>query len=121
IFLEKTAYKVTAIKITFDTHVVKDYIAIDAIAISDSSDPITVDINITEEVNSDYIPIALDSNVNTVYNELRPLLSPNGNTLFFSRQNSPENTGGLNDDEDIWISKRDTTTGNWMKAENVGR
>lgn len=120
-FVERTPYKVKAIKITFDTHVVKDYIAIDAIAISDSSDPIPVEINITEEVNNDYIPVALDSNVNTIYNELRPLLSPDGNTLFFSRQNSPANTGGLNDDEDIWISKRDTTTGNWMKAENVGR
>ena len=121
LFIEKTPYKISALKIVFDTEAINGLIGVDAIAISDSTDPITVDINITEDINNDYIPIALDSNVNTTYNELRPILSPDGNSLFFSRQNSPDNTGGEKDDEDIWISKRDTTTGNWLLAENVGR
>ena len=121
VFIEMTPYKVKALKIVADIEVVKESIGIDAIAISDSRDPITVDINLAEDINNDYIPVALDSNVNTTYNELRPLLSPDGSTLFFSRQNSPENIGGEADDEDIWISKRDSATGNWLLAENIGR
>lgn len=121
LFVEQTSYKITSLKVVFNAGVVDGYIGIDAIAVSDSSDPITVDINITEEINNDYIPVALDSNVNSIFNELRPLLSEDGNALFFSRQNHPGNTRGTRDDEDIWMSKRDSVTGNWLKAENVGR
>lgn len=120
LFIERTTYKVAAIKITFEGKVIDDYYSVDAVGISDSKDPITVQINVAENINNDYIPVALDSNVNTIYNELRPLISPDGQALYFSRQNSPENVGGVNDDEDIWMSKRDTTTGLWKKAENVG-
>jgi len=120
LFVEKTPYEVAALKIVFDGKVIDDYFSVDAVAISDSRDPITVEINITDDINNDYIPIALDSNVNTIYNELRPLISPDGNNLYFSRQNSPENVGGVNDDEDIWVAKRDTASGLWQKAENVG-
>lgn len=120
LFIEMTDYKVAAIKIEFNGQVINDYYSIDAIGISDSKDPITVQINVAEDINNDYIPVALDSNVNTIYNELRPLISPDGQSLYFSRQNSPENVGGIKDDEDIWISKRDTATGLWKKAKNVG-
>ncbi len=121
LFIDETAYKVKALRLEFDCSVTKDFIGIDAIAISDSRDPITVDINITDEINNDYIPVALDSNVNTIYNELKPIISPDGSKLFFSRQNHPENTGGESDDEDVWMSQRDTTTGEWTKAVNVGQ
>ena len=121
LFIDKTSYQVTALKIEIDGSTIGGYFGIDAIGISDSREPITVDINISDEIDSDYLPIALDSNVNTEYNELRPLISPDGKQLFFSRQNDPENTGGDEDDEDIWVSNRDSVTGNWGKAQNIGK
>ena len=120
-FFDKTPYEVAAIKITVDGNLLTGHFGIDAIGISDSKEPIAVEINITDEINNDYVPIALSSNVNSEYNELRALIAPESNTLFFSRQNHPENMGGVKDDEDIWYSERDSTRGDWKKAVNAGK
>ena len=120
-FFDKTPYEVAALKITIKSDLLTGHFGIDAIGISDSKEPIAVEINITNEINNDYVPIALGSNVNSEYNELRPLISPEAKTLFFSRQNHPENIGGVKDDEDIWFSERDSTTGDWKKAMNAGK
>lgn len=120
-FFDKTDYKVAALKITFDNDLQTGHFGIDAIGISDSKEPITAEINITNELNNDYVPIALGPNINTEYNELRPLIAPEANTLFFSRQNHPDNIGGAKDDEDIWFAERDTVTGAWLEAKNSGR
>ena len=55
----------------------------------------------------------LPSFINSSFKEVGPLVSPDGKTLFFSRQNHPENTGGVLDFEDIWYSTRNEITGNW--------
>jgi OmpA-OmpF porin, OOP family len=62
---------------------------------------------------------ALDKNVNSEYDELNPLLSPDGKTLYFSRRNHPENVGGVSDKEDIWFSELDAS-GQWQLARNMG-
>ena len=121
IFIDPTDFEVSALKIVVEGRVLQGHFGIDAVAISESKEPISVDIRISGEIANDYVPVALDSNVNTEYNELKPLLSPDGNTLYFSRQNHPENIGGIGDDEDIWFSLRDSTTGNWTLAQNIGR
>ena len=120
-FFDKTPYKVTSLKVTIDGKLLTGHFGLDAIGVSDSKEPITVQINVTDDLNNDYVPIALDTNINTEYNELRPLISPEGNTLFFSRQNHPENMGGVKDDEDIWFSEKDSLTGNWQEAKNIGK
>ncbi len=43
--------------------------------------------------------------VNSPYDEQNPVLSPDGRTLFFTRSNHPENTGGKKDPGDIWFSR----------------
>ncbi len=118
---DETPYEVAALKLVINGKVINGYFGIDAIGISDSADPISIEINITDEINNDYVPVALDSNINTPYNELRPLISPDAKTLYFSRRNSPENIGGVNDDEDIWYAERDSVNGSWKKAKNIGR
>ena len=47
------------------------------------------------------------------------MLSPDGKTLYFSRQNHPENVGGVKDKEDIWYSELDSA-GRWQLARNLG-
>lgn len=120
-FFDKTDFEVKAIKITINGEFLNGHFGIDAIGISASREPISVEINVTNEINNDYVPVALGSNINSTYNELRPLITPEANTLFFSRQNHPENTGGVKDDEDIWFAERDTTSGDWLKAKNIGK
>jgi OmpA-OmpF porin, OOP family len=119
IFMEQTKYKVAAVKLEFDGAALPDYFAIDAVAISDSNYPIIADIPKMQLLASGIVIEALDKNVNSEYNELNPLLSPDGKTLYFSRRNHPGNVGGVNDKEDIWYSELDST-GHWQLAKNMG-
>lgn len=120
VFVEKTAYKVAAVKIEFDGAAVPEYYSIDAIAISDSDIPIVATIDIPELLDAGLIIERLSDNVNSEYKEFKPLLSPDGKVLYFSRKNHPENIGGVEDSEDIWYSEKNTETGEWEKAKNIG-
>lgn len=119
IFTDQTPYKVTAIKLEFDGAALPDYFGIDAIAISDSNYPIIAEIPKLQLLASGLVIEALDQNINSEYDELNPLLSPDGKTLYFSRKNHPGNIGGVQDREDIWYSELDST-GNWQLAKNIG-
>lgn len=59
--------------------------------------------------------------VNTNLAELRPTISPDGNLLFFIRQNHPYNTkyNSVPNSQDIWFSERDTS-GKWSEAVHLG-
>ncbi len=63
-------------------------------------------------------PKPLGSNINTVYDEGCPVLSPDGNTLYFVRNRHPQNIGPANS-ADIWIAHRGTD-GGWRRAINAG-
>jgi len=119
IFFDMTPYEVHAIKIELDGKAIAGYSSIDAIGISDSNIPIEVTIHIAENLRDDLVAERLSENVNSPYSELRPLISPDGNTLFFSRRNHPDNVGGEKDMEDIWYSERNLETGEWQEAKNL--
>ncbi len=119
IFIEPTSYKVVAVKLEFDGAALPDYFSIDAVAITDSPYPVIAEIPLAALARSGVRVEALDSNVNSEYNELNPLLSPDGKTLYFGRQNHPGNVGGVKDKEDIWYSELDDD-GNWTLAKNMG-
>jgi outer membrane protein OmpA-like peptidoglycan-associated protein len=119
VFMEKTAFKVSAVKLEFDGKVLSDYFSIDAVAITDSNYPIIADIVKPELLASGLIIERLDKNVNSEYNDFNALLSPDGKTLYFSRQNHPGNVGGIKDKEDIWYSELGPD-GKWSLAKNAG-
>ncbi|GAB1445744.1 MAG: OmpA family protein [Cyclobacteriaceae bacterium] len=119
VFVEKTPYKVAAVKLEFDGAALPDYFSIDAVAISDSQYPIIANISIPELLSKGIIVERLDESVNSDYSELNPLLSPDGKTLYFSRRNHPENIGGVTDKEDIWYSELGAD-GTWTLAKNIG-
>lgn len=119
VFVEKTPYKVAALKLEFDGTALTDYFSIDAVAISDVNIPIIADISIPELLAKGLVIEQLDKNVNSDYSEMNPLLSPDGKTLYFSRKNHPDNVGGVNDKEDIWYSELGSD-GKWMLAKNMG-
>ncbi|MBT1703045.1 OmpA family protein [Chryseosolibacter indicus] len=119
IFTDQTPYKVAAVKLEFDGAALPDYFGIDAVAISDSNYPIIADIPKLKLLASGIVIEALDKNVNSEYDELNPLLSPDGKTLYFSRKGHPGNIGGVKDKEDIWFSELDSA-GQWQLAKNMG-
>lgn len=64
----------------------------------------------------------LGKTVNTVYPELRPTVSADGNLLFFICENNPRNTkySSVPNSQDIWFSEKDTVTGVWSRAVHLG-
>ncbi len=120
IIMNETPYKVAAVKVEFDGSVVPEYYSIDAIGISSSGKPTNVEVEIMDNLNSNLLAERLSNNVNSPYTEFKPLLSPDGRTLYFSRKNHPDNIGGVTDGEDIWYSEMDST-GEWKEAVNIGR
>ncbi|MDN5200440.1 OmpA family protein [Fulvivirgaceae bacterium BMA10] len=63
-------------------------------------------------------PINLGNGVNSEYEEISPVLSPDGQTLYFVRMNHPENKYKKKGSQDIWYSELDAY-GNWSKAERM--
>ena len=120
IFIDRTSYQVHALKIIMDCSKVEGYNSIDAVGISDSKEPIRIELNLPEGLNTELRSERLSENVNSPYKEIKPLISPQGDLLYFSRQNHPENVGGADDIEDIWYAEKDKTTGEWGVAKNIG-
>ena len=67
---------------------------------------------------SSFLPKNLGANINTTYDEINPVISPDGKTLFFTRVNHPENFYGEYDSEDIWYSELQPN-GEWSVAKRL--
>ncbi len=120
VFFDLTDYEVAAVKLVLHCGAVPGYNTIDAIAISNSTLPVKQEVKLVESAIVNAQPERLSETVNSIYNELKPLVTPDGKTLLFSRQYHPGNTGGEDDPEDIWFSQWDEEKGEWAEAENMG-
>lgn len=61
----------------------------------------------------------LGSNINTSYSEISPIISQDGQLLFYSIKNSPDNTGGKDDLDEIYMSERQADN-SWSRRKNIG-
>ena len=57
---------------------------------------------------------------NSYADEQNPVLSPDGQTLYFIRAHHSKNVGRKMDLGDIWYSSLDSATGNWSSPQNIG-
>ncbi len=120
LFFQETSYDIQAIKVELDGSSVPGYNSIDAIGISASNIPINVLMDLAKGVSEKVSAQKLSENVNSTYVEHSPIISPDGKKLYFSRKYHPDNVGGVDDPEDIWVSEWDEETGDWKPAVNVG-
>ncbi|WP_258100168.1 OmpA family protein [Marinoscillum pacificum] len=120
LFFDETPYEIYAIRVEIDGGAVPGYNAIDAIGVSASNLPITVLINLVPGIAQNVEADKLGANVNSQYIEHSPIISPDGKRLYFSRRYHPDNVGGVDDVEDIWVSELDEATGEWLPAKNLG-
>lgn len=112
-------FKIAGVKIIFQS--VKDIpVAIDAIGILQSDKPMEIKLSELDVVKSGMVATKLRGGVNSMYPEMGPLISPDGNTLYFSRYRDPGNVGGKDDDEDIWYAEWDAKANSWGEAKNIG-
>ncbi len=120
IYIDRTDFKVSALKLVLDCSKVPGYNGIDAIAVSPSKKKVEVEIDIPENLRENIKIDRLSSNVNSEYDETRPLIAPDGKTIYFSRKYHPDNVGGKKDENDIWYSELNTVTNEWKPAKNLG-
>lgn len=78
-----------------------------------------VEINLPDSVEEHYEKVPLDTLINTANDELTPVISADGNTLYFCRNDHPDNFGAPGF-FDIWYSERDAN-GNWLTPKNMGK
>jgi outer membrane protein OmpA-like peptidoglycan-associated protein len=119
-----TTYKIAAIKVLLNPIRIRGRNQIDAIGISDSEIPIDANINLPIPNNNPQETIMavsterLSDAVNSKYNEIMPVISADGKTLFFDRQMHPDNTVGEFVNDDIWFAEinEDQT---WKPAQRL--
>lgn len=110
---------ISYVKIVAEPSKVPGANCIDAVGISSSQEPIKLEINVHKDPK--FLPTVqfIGGTINTKYEEYSPVISPDGNTLYFARMGDPENIGGDQGDIDIWYSTKDEN-GRWTLAKNIG-
>ena len=124
--IEKTTFAVSKVSVHLNTINHPGWAQIDAIGICEEivEDKKISEITGDEElIFEEHIMFAgrkekMTGSANSSYAEAKPLLSPDGKILYFVRQNAPENTGGVNDDQDIYYS--DFINNRWTLTQNIG-
>ena len=109
-----TAFKLKSIKITLNSMRVKGYSQIDAIGVSDSEAAITKSLSLEMDPNASLIKENLGTTINSKFNEICPVVSPDGKKLYFTRWKHPDNLGSAKN-QDIWVANlKDDKT--WDRA-----
>jgi len=121
VMMDWTAFDVYAVRLMLDGSNIGALYAIDAIGITESEEPLGIEINLAENLNPNFSAELLGSGINSPYRETAPVFSPDFNTLYFARENHPNNAGGIEDPLDIWFSEFNPSTGNWTEAKNIGQ
>ncbi len=104
---------------------VEGWNCIDAIGLSPSADPVNCEINLSHDIDFVSTTEPLSANINTQYEDILPIISPDESTLFIDRKNDPSNIRNNDPNkydkicDDIYYSKK---VGNdWSLAANIGR
>ena len=116
---DRTDYKVKELRLELNTKAIEGSNQIDAIAISSSSEPIKAEeIDLLEYETDVEKPERLSVQVNSTKAERLPIISPDGQTLYFARKYHSQNIGEKNYD-DIWVAFREPDL-SWSRAVNIG-
>src|SRR5688572_3540191 len=115
-------YRTIGVVVTMNTAAVGGVNQIDAIGIADTEESfVKKELKAKQELAFDTVLENLGENVNSKFIETRPVISSDGKTLFFARQDHPKNTANKEDAQDAWYSPiMDEKTQSWGSANNLG-
>ncbi|UOQ73482.1 OmpA family protein [Hymenobacter cellulosilyticus] len=116
-------YRTVGVVVSMNTKAVEGVNQIDAIGIADVAETMVKKefVAQAEGVRFDSAMVNLGANVNSKYVDTHPVIAPDGKTLFFARQESPQNVGGANDVQDVWYSSlANAAKKTWNQAKNIG-
>ncbi|OJJ23462.1 hypothetical protein BKI52_03615 [marine bacterium AO1-C] len=117
-FPKITPYKIKSLKIFLNTQKISGYNQIDAVGISDSDVPVKAKINVSKQLDLKSKAQNLGENVNSPYDELSPIVTPDGSGMYFTRARHPRNIGKL-DKQDVWYAETRPDR-NFRLAKNLG-
>jgi outer membrane protein OmpA-like peptidoglycan-associated protein len=127
--IPRTSFKVIQLEVKLNSVDFPGWPQIDAIGISSRNDlgdiqknvlaQVIKPMNLHHESKFEGEKINIGENINSIFVETKPIISPDGKTLYFCRQRHPNNVGGKRDEGDIWYSVL-TPDGNWQEAKNIG-
>ncbi|MEM7038675.1 MAG: hypothetical protein AAF570_16940, partial [Bacteroidota bacterium] len=117
LFIEPTRYKVRYVRLELKTSAIPGFNQIDAVGLSDSRDSVKAQIHLAPNMEFTGKRQNLGAMVNSSADELCPLISPDGRTLYFTRAGHPQNIGDI-EAQDIWYSEV-RKDGSYTKAQNV--
>ncbi|MFC5408213.1 OmpA family protein [Larkinella bovis] len=118
IFPTETALSTNTVKVILSPGKVKGPNQIDAIGISGDSQPITTSINVYKDIPKDLVKENIGARVNSRGQEVAPVISPDGKTLYFTRGQHERNMGDPRN-QDVWYSTLQPN-GEWGNAVNIG-
>lgn len=110
-------FEVSTVKLEFNTANFLEEYQIDAVGITNCRDTILPKINIIPDAISEFKPEPVWQ-VNSPSSELAPVITPDGKTLYFTRDGHPENIG-QDKQQDVWYSEIDNN-GNFEIPKNIG-
>ncbi|WP_229215971.1 OmpA family protein [Dyadobacter frigoris] len=108
----------TSVKVILDPSKVAGFNQIDAIGISSGTEPIEAIINVAPSSLKDEKKENLGKAINSKGQEINPIISADGRTLYFTRADYDGNTGSPSK-QDAWVSTLDKNN-NWTEAVNLG-
>lgn len=112
-----TTFEVSSVKVVLNPIRVKGYNQIDAIGLNASAKPFELKINVYKDAPKEIIKENLGVGVNSKAQEVAPVISPDGKTIFFTRGKFEKNIGGA-ENQDVWFSTRQGEL--WGEAQNMG-
>lgn len=118
IFPKQQNLVANAVKIVMQPSKVSGFSQVDAIAISDAVKPVEAVINIAKGPLLKTQRENMGPAINSMGQEVAPIISPDGKTLFFTRGNFAGNVG-TPETQDIWYSKLNDKN-IWEPAVNMG-
>jgi outer membrane protein OmpA-like peptidoglycan-associated protein len=121
VIIPETDFEVFGIKLMIDHTRKRGQKHIDAIAISDSEEPIQVLLNTVDWGEEEVVLESLGYAINSAYGEVAPIISPDGKELYFTRINHPDNIRAKDDKtirQDIWYAQKQGKS--WNAPQNVG-
>ena len=122
---ELTNYKVSGIEVVLNPSKGKSP-QIDAIGLATSSGTQQLR-NKIESYNKKGVAVVkftdkkedLGQTINSKYAEKKPIISPDGKTLYFVRVKHPDNVKGKKDEQDIYVTE--LKEGEWTEPRNLGK
>ncbi|MFN8345259.1 MAG: OmpA family protein [Spirosomataceae bacterium] len=112
-----SAMIISSVKVVLNPARVSGYNQIDAIGLNATTKPFELKIRVYKDAPKEVIKENLGAGVNTKAQEVAPVISPDGKTIFFTRGKYEQNIGGP-ENQDVWFATRQGD--GWSGAQNMG-